>query len=166
MAEAAAEAVDLAGDLLDAGAGGADDPNGAGARDVGEGERGAGEHGGAAVRAHDEQAELGGALLEGDLVGQAYVVGEDHDAQARLKELVADGGGVLAGHGDECEVGGGLLVQGAGEAAHAHATGGGGGGGLLGEELSGALGDGAVGVGVVRVDGEDKVAGAGGVELG
>ena len=87
------------------GAGSADDADVAARNGVGEGDRHAGDDGRAAVGAHDEEPEIAGLALEGDLLLQRHVVGEDHDVEAAPQRLPGLGGGKIAGHRDERQVG-------------------------------------------------------------
>ena len=65
---------------------------------VGEPESRPPEHGRARARAHHQPAEVGGPVLELDLVGHRHVVAEEQDVQARGQRLVGLQGGVVAGH--------------------------------------------------------------------
>src|SRR5215211_1698823 len=79
--------VEEAGDLLDAGAGGADDADRAAADGVGEPEADAVEDGGAAVGAHEQEAALGRDPLAGGLGGRVEAVGEAEDVEPGLEGL-------------------------------------------------------------------------------
>ena len=62
------------------------------------------EHRRAALGAHDQQAALGAAALERDLVGHRDMVGEQEDVHARGQRAVGLEHGVLAGHRDQRDV--------------------------------------------------------------
>ena len=104
---------DEAGDLLDAGAGRADDADVATRNGIGERQRHAGDDGRAAVGPHDNQPEIAGLALEGYLLLQRYVVGEDHDVEAATQRFSRLGGGEIAGHRDERQIGVRHLLHGA-----------------------------------------------------
>ncbi len=110
-------AVEQARGLLRAGPGRGDDADAAGAHDVGEPEPDRAEHRGAAARAHDQQAEVRAAALELDLVALGDVVGEEEDVQALGERAVGLEGRVLAGDGDQRDVGVGQGAGGGGEGA-------------------------------------------------
>ena len=63
------------------------------------------EHRGAALGSHHQQAALGAAALERDLVLERHVVGEEEDVQAARQRAVGLERRVLAGHRDERDVG-------------------------------------------------------------
>ena len=94
----------ISGELLGAGAGGADDADVARADDVREGERDVVDDRGAAVGAHHEQLLGDGFLLEALLLLDRDVVAEEHDVDVVVEALVRDAGGILAGDGDDRQV--------------------------------------------------------------
>ena len=104
LRDTAAQAVDEHGDLLQARARRADQPDVASAHNVGESERAAVDDGRAAVGPHHEQALLQRAVLQGYLVLERDVVGEEHDVQARIEGLLGLRARVASGHGDHGEV--------------------------------------------------------------
>ena len=105
MHAAAAQAVDHAGDLLDAGAGGANDADVAGVDDVGEGHGHGGHHAGAAVRTHEEQALLVCLLLQAHLVLERHVVREGEHVEPQVECALELGRRILTGDGEERHVG-------------------------------------------------------------
>ena len=90
--------------LLGARAGRGDDPDRAAPHDVREPEPDAAEHRRAAARTHHEQAMVGAAALELDLVGGRHVVGEQEHVQSLGQRAVGLEHGVLARHRDQRHV--------------------------------------------------------------
>ena len=82
LRHADAGAIEQDRDLLRAGPGGGHDPDRAGLDHVHEAQADAAEHRRAALRAHHQQAALGAALLERDLVVHRHVVREQEDVHA------------------------------------------------------------------------------------
>ena len=97
--------VEQAGRLLGAGAGGGDDADRAGGDDVREAEADVAEHRGPAAGTHDEQPQRLAALLELELVVERDVVGEEEDVHAGAERAVRFERRVLAGDGDDRDVG-------------------------------------------------------------
>ena len=102
-----AQAVDQAGDLLQAGAGGGDHADRPAPHHVGEAERHAVDDRRAAVGTHHQQAAALRVALERDLVGDRHVVAEEHDVEAEAERLHRLGGRIFARHRDQREVGAG-----------------------------------------------------------
>src|SRR5712691_3531638 len=91
-------------DLLQAGAGSANEPDGATSHAVGKAETDAVKDAGPALGAHHEEAPRAGALLEDALVRDAYAVAEDEYVQAGGQRLVGLGRGIFARHADRGEI--------------------------------------------------------------
>ena len=89
---------DLRDQLLNTGAGCANHANVAVRRDVGESQRGSGNHGGAAVRPHHQQPFVAGAGFQGDFIFQRDVIGEDHHVFLAAERLLGQLRGVLSGN--------------------------------------------------------------------
>ena len=100
MADPFAAEDNLRDQLLNTGAGRANNADVAFRRNVGESQRRAGNHGGAAVRPHDQQPFVAGAGFERDFIFQRDVVGEDHDVFLAAERLMGKLRGVLPGNGN------------------------------------------------------------------
>ena len=105
LRDAAAQVVDAAGDLLQPGARCGDETDVAAPHDVGEAERHAVDDRGAAIGAHHQQVLGARHRLDRALFVDRHVVGEQHHVQAERERLHRLGGGVVAGHRDQREVG-------------------------------------------------------------
>ena len=98
MADPFAAEGNLRYQFLDTGTGGANHPDIALWCNVGEGQRGAGNHGGAAVRSHHQQSFLTGAGFEGNFIFQGDVVGENHHAFLTTERLMGQLCGIFSGN--------------------------------------------------------------------
>ena len=100
MADPFAAEGNLRDQFLDTGTGSANHADVALRCDVGEGQRGAGDHGGAAVRPHHQQSFVTGAGFEGNFIFQGDVVGEDHHAFLATERLMGQLRGIFSGNGN------------------------------------------------------------------
>ena len=160
LADARSGAVDEARNFLDAGPRGADDADRTALDDIGKAQRHAIDDGGAAIGPHHQEALAPAQRLEGDLVLERHVVGEQHHVQAALQRLAGLARRVGARQRNDRQIGVGLRPQRSGEigrrnmrrvAAH-----------RLRLAAQRFLGGGARGVGAlfrVAVDGDNEVVG-------